>query len=191
MMNGDWVAGFSASQAVNLRCPVIPVGQWGPQELLAPYAVKPDVGTAAWISCAGHLPYGQSLDQRHDDADSLTWDVDPSALGAAASFEIAGAGAFSATLSPVLRNQGELRVGAPSTEASAVSSKGPNIQGIGVRNQTHSSAAARAAARVASVRSQGVLAGFKNAGAMRRLKRGDGCCRPRSAQSAQSVRLRR
>ena len=40
------------------------------------YPVVPDVGTAAWISCAGHLPYGQSLDQRHDDADSLTWDFD-------------------------------------------------------------------------------------------------------------------
>ena len=40
------------------------------------YPVVPDIGTAAWISCAGHLPYGQSLDQRHDDADSLTWDFD-------------------------------------------------------------------------------------------------------------------
>ena len=40
------------------------------------YPVVPDVGTSAWISCAGHLPYGQSLDQRHDDADSLTWDFD-------------------------------------------------------------------------------------------------------------------
>lgn len=49
-----------------------------------PYVVKPDVGTAAWISCAGHLPYGQPLDQRHDDADSLRWDVDPEGL------EIAG-----------------------------------------------------------------------------------------------------
>ena len=40
-----------------------------------PYAVVPDIGTAAWISCAGHLPYGQSLDQRFDDDASLTWDV--------------------------------------------------------------------------------------------------------------------
>ena len=48
------------------------------------YVVKPDVGTAAWISCAGHLPYGQPLDQRYDDADSLLWDVDPEGL------EIAG-----------------------------------------------------------------------------------------------------
>ena len=35
-----------------------------------------DVGTAAWIDCAGHLPWGLSGDQRLDDARSLTWDVD-------------------------------------------------------------------------------------------------------------------
>jgi uncharacterized protein len=42
-------------------------------------AVRPDVGTAAWIDCAGHLPWGLSHDQRHDDADSSTWDLDPPA----------------------------------------------------------------------------------------------------------------
>ncbi len=36
--------------------------------------VAPDVGTAAWIDCAGHLPWGQSGDQRLDDARSLVWD---------------------------------------------------------------------------------------------------------------------
>jgi putative CocE/NonD family hydrolase len=36
--------------------------------------VRPDVGTAAWISCAGHLPFGQPVDQREDDAWSLTYD---------------------------------------------------------------------------------------------------------------------
>ncbi len=41
-----------------------------------PYVVRPDVGTAAWISCAGHLPYGQPLDQRFDDAASLIWEWD-------------------------------------------------------------------------------------------------------------------
>ena len=46
--------------------------------------MRPDVGIDAWISRAGHLPYGQPLDQRHDDADSLTWDFDPDGL------EIAG-----------------------------------------------------------------------------------------------------
>ena len=35
---------------------------------------RPDTGTAAWISCAGGLPWGQPLDQRSDDAWSLTTD---------------------------------------------------------------------------------------------------------------------
>jgi predicted acyl esterase len=37
-------------------------------------AVRPDVGVRAWISCAGHLPWGQSQDLREDDAWSLTYD---------------------------------------------------------------------------------------------------------------------
>lgn len=43
--------------------------------------VAGDVGTSAWISCAGRLPWGQPSDQREDDARSLTyeWDV-PDAL---------------------------------------------------------------------------------------------------------------
>jgi uncharacterized protein len=36
--------------------------------------VRPDVGRAAWISCAGHLPFGQPGDQRSDDAWSLAYD---------------------------------------------------------------------------------------------------------------------
>ena len=36
--------------------------------------VRPDVGSSAWISCAGHLPFGQPGDQREDDAWSLTYD---------------------------------------------------------------------------------------------------------------------
>src|SRR6478672_3171108 len=43
----------------------------GPRAL----AVEPDVGTTAWIDCAGHLPWGLSGDQRLDDARSLTWDL--------------------------------------------------------------------------------------------------------------------
>ncbi len=39
--------------------------------------VVPDVGTAAWIDCAGHFPWGLSADQRLDDARSLTWDLEP------------------------------------------------------------------------------------------------------------------
>jgi len=42
----------------------------------SPYAVRPDIGTAAWIDCAGHLPFGLSLDQRDDDAASVTWEWD-------------------------------------------------------------------------------------------------------------------
>jgi uncharacterized protein len=37
-------------------------------------AVAPDVGTSAWIDCAGHLPWGMSTDQREDDARSLVWE---------------------------------------------------------------------------------------------------------------------
>ena len=32
------------------------------------------MGSSAWISCAGHLPFGQPDDQRSDDAWSLTYD---------------------------------------------------------------------------------------------------------------------
>jgi len=42
----------------------------GPRSLV----VKPDVGTAAWIDCGGHLPWGLSGDQREDDAYSLTFE---------------------------------------------------------------------------------------------------------------------
>jgi uncharacterized protein len=44
------------------------------------YAVRPDVGVDAWIDCAGHLPWGQSSDQRFDDAGSLTWDWEAEAV---------------------------------------------------------------------------------------------------------------
>jgi putative CocE/NonD family hydrolase len=36
--------------------------------------VRGDVGSAAWISCAGQLPFGQPDDQREDDAWSLAYD---------------------------------------------------------------------------------------------------------------------
>jgi len=50
----------------------------------APYAVRADVGIDAWIDCAGHLPWGQSQDQRFDDAQSLTWEWDAGAAGSLA-----------------------------------------------------------------------------------------------------------
>ena len=37
-------------------------------------SARPDTGTAAWNSCAGGLPWGQPIDQRDDDAWSLTTD---------------------------------------------------------------------------------------------------------------------
>jgi uncharacterized protein len=37
-------------------------------------AVQPDVGTTAWIDCAGHLPWGLSGDQRVDEARSTVWE---------------------------------------------------------------------------------------------------------------------
>ena len=65
-----------------VRLPSVPptrpvvVALAGPRSL----PVVPDTGTAAWIDCAGHLPWGQSGDQRLDDARSLVWDVDVPAL---------------------------------------------------------------------------------------------------------------
>jgi predicted acyl esterase len=62
-----------------LRLPSVPPAtreSWrleGPRVLVS----DPDVGTSAWIDCAGHLPWGQSGDQRLDDARSMTWDLDP------------------------------------------------------------------------------------------------------------------
>jgi predicted acyl esterase len=52
---------------------VIEVPLAGPRSL----ATIADVGTSAWIDCAGHLPWGLSGDQRLDDARSLTWDLAP------------------------------------------------------------------------------------------------------------------
>ncbi|OBC01779.1 hypothetical protein A5784_16820 [Mycobacterium sp. 852013-50091_SCH5140682] len=39
------------------------------------HTVIGDIGTAAWNSCAGALPWGQPTDQRYDNAGSLTWDL--------------------------------------------------------------------------------------------------------------------
>ncbi len=39
--------------------------------------VRGDVGRAAWISCAGRLPWGLPGDQRFDDSLSLTYDWEP------------------------------------------------------------------------------------------------------------------
>ncbi len=38
------------------------------------HVVRGDIGVAAWNSCGGGLPWGQPLDQRDDDARSITYD---------------------------------------------------------------------------------------------------------------------
>jgi predicted acyl esterase len=40
-------------------------------------AVRGDVGATAWISCAANLPWGQPIDQRPDEALSLTYTWEP------------------------------------------------------------------------------------------------------------------
>ena len=63
---GYWVSDTWPSAATRARTHALD----GPRAL----EVRPDIGTAAWIDCAGHLPWGQSGDQRGDDARSLTWE---------------------------------------------------------------------------------------------------------------------
>ncbi|PWN01633.1 hypothetical protein DJ010_16420 [Nocardioides silvaticus] len=63
---GYWVRDTWPSPRSSVETRPLP----GPRALV----VRPDVGTAAWIDCAGHLPWGLSGDQREDDAHSLTFD---------------------------------------------------------------------------------------------------------------------
>jgi predicted acyl esterase len=65
---GAWVSDVWPSEATRVTSRPLS----GPRTL----TVVPDVGTAAWIDCAGHLPWGLSADQRLDDARSLVWDGD-------------------------------------------------------------------------------------------------------------------
>ena len=62
-----------------MTLPSVPPVTEATLDLAAPVtlAVAPDVGTHAWIDCAGHLPWGLSGDQRLDDERSLTWEVEP------------------------------------------------------------------------------------------------------------------
>ena len=64
----------SRGQWRSTPCPVPTTPRVLPIDARAPYLVVPDIGTAAWISCAGHLPWGQSLDQRSDDERSMVWE---------------------------------------------------------------------------------------------------------------------
>ena len=62
-----------------LTLPSVPPVTEATLDLTAPVTLRviPDVGTAAWIDCAGHLPWGLSGDQRLDDERSLTWEIEP------------------------------------------------------------------------------------------------------------------
>jgi hypothetical protein len=55
---------------------------------------------------------------------------------------------------PALRSGAQLTVGARNTDAAAVASSGPSIQGRGVPSQTNSRAAASANSRVSAPRRQ-------------------------------------
>ncbi|MDX6297187.1 MAG: uncharacterized protein QOI51_1044, partial [Nocardioidaceae bacterium] len=59
--------------------PRVAAASW-PLEGRSAYVVLADVGVDAWIDCAGHLPWGQSGDQRFDDAASLTWEWDAAGI---------------------------------------------------------------------------------------------------------------
>jgi predicted acyl esterase len=63
---GRWVRDDWPSPSVTTQARTLD----GPRSLV----VEPDTGTAAWIDCAGHLPWGLSTDQREDDARSLVWE---------------------------------------------------------------------------------------------------------------------
>ena len=67
-VRGSWrahsVNPLSAARAVSL-----PLG-----DDTVEHRVLGDIGIAAWNSCAGDLPWGQPIDQRFEDAGSLTWD---------------------------------------------------------------------------------------------------------------------
>ena len=72
-VRGEWRAeeGWPLARATPLE--LRPEPPEGTDEL----RVEGDVGTTAWISCAGRLPWGQPSDQRQDDARSLTYEWEP------------------------------------------------------------------------------------------------------------------
>ena len=68
---------FSEGHWIREEWPCLRVSQRSmPLEARSPYAVRADTGVAAWIDCAGHLPWGLSTDQRFDDVASLRWEWD-------------------------------------------------------------------------------------------------------------------
>lgn len=68
-----WPAERLAPTALELSTAGVNAGPRGPDHL----EVRGDVGVTAWISCAGHMPYGQPTDQRPDEVASLTYTWEP------------------------------------------------------------------------------------------------------------------
>ena len=71
---GDWVAGWSASHAVNRRCPVIPMGasfsaRNGARSVSSSSSLAVTVGSSLWLSHVGAAVAGHVLDAaRHPGA---------------------------------------------------------------------------------------------------------------------------
>jgi predicted acyl esterase len=79
-MRGEWryEPGWPLDRGIEVPMPfgkAVAVSQptSDPDEL----EVRGDVGWTAWISCAGHLPYGQPQDQRPDEAWSVVYEWPP------------------------------------------------------------------------------------------------------------------
>jgi len=68
-----WPAERLAPSTMELSAADVNAGPDGPDHL----EVRGDVGVTAWISCAGHVPYGQPTDQRPDEIASLTYTWEP------------------------------------------------------------------------------------------------------------------
>ena len=68
-----WPAARLARTTLELSAADVNTWPDGPDRL----EVRGDVGVTAWISCAGHMPYGQPTDQRPDEVASLTYTWEP------------------------------------------------------------------------------------------------------------------
>ena len=68
-----WPAARLAQTTLELSAADVNTWPDGPDRL----EVRGDVGVTAWISCAGHMPYGQPTDQRPDEVASLTYTWEP------------------------------------------------------------------------------------------------------------------
>jgi uncharacterized protein len=93
-LRGDWRSEPGWPLARGVARTFTPEPSSGSDEI----AIQGDIGTSAWISCAGRLPWGQASDQREDDARSLAyeWPLEDE-------LEILGHPVLSATIASSLR----------------------------------------------------------------------------------------